>query len=87
MRKDHLRDGHIKDLKLIDDENEMYICSNCEELPFNELVERIKSHFGEDTDFSEITIESEYIHTECLAYDRYDPGDYGSYLVIRRNKK
>lgn len=28
-----------------------------------------------------------YIHTNCLYYDQYDPGDYTNYLKITRIKE
>jgi hypothetical protein len=31
---------------------------------------------------SQIDIEPQHIHTDCLGYDRYDPGDYTNYLAI-----
>lgn len=33
---------------------------------------------------ADIAITSEYIHTDCLGYDRYDPGDYTRFLKITK---
>ena len=32
----------------------------------------------------ELSIDSEYIHTHCLTYDCYDPGDYTNFLKISK---
>lgn len=29
-----------------------------------------------------LRISAEYIHTHCIGYDRYDPGDYSNFLRI-----
>lgn len=34
-----------------------------------------------------LRITSEYIHTHCLGYDLYDPGDYTNYLCIELVKE
>jgi hypothetical protein len=31
-----------------------------------------------------IVISSEYIHTDCIGYDRYDPGDYTKFITIEK---
>ena len=35
-------------------------------------------------DLAQIEIRAEYIHTECLGYDKYDAGDYTTYLCIKK---
>ena len=31
-----------------------------------------------------IVMSAEYIHTDCLTYDLYDPMDYTTFIIIRR---
>lgn len=38
-------------------------------------------------DFANIEIESEYIHTHALYYDRYDSSDYTNFIIITYNGK
>ena len=48
----------------------------------SELIEEAKKHFGERFVLSNMRIEPRHIHTNCIGYDVYDPGDYTHYLVI-----
>ena len=50
--------------------------------PLWEIIAKAKDKWGEEIDIGDICIESDYIHTHCLTYDRYDPGDYTRYLKI-----
>lgn len=34
----------------------------------------------------DISISSEYIHTECLTYDLYDPSDYTNFIILTKRK-
>lgn len=34
----------------------------------------------------DISITSEYIHTECLTYDLYDPSDYTNFIILTYRK-
>jgi hypothetical protein len=34
----------------------------------------------------EINIRSEYIHTDCITYDLYDPSDWTKYLCISADR-
>lgn len=67
------------------DDKTLYIACDTHEMPFSEMIEQIKSHFGEDSNLDDFTIEAEYRHVECIGYDAYDPSDYTNYLVIRKN--
>lgn len=50
---------------------------------YENLRSKIREKFGEDAYLrGNIKITSEYIHTDCLGYDRYDPGDYACFLKI-----
>lgn len=46
------------------------------------ILERARNKWGQDIDIEEIQIQAEYIHTECLGYDCYDPGDYTNYIRV-----
>jgi len=35
-------------------------------------------------DPNDILIEAEHIHTDCIGYDLYDPGDYTNFIRIGR---
>lgn len=48
-----------------------------------EMIEKIKEHFGTD-DLSLFEISAEYVHTDCLYYDKYDPNDYTKFIRITR---
>lgn len=67
------------------DETTLYIECQGRDIPFNEVLEQIKSHFGTDVDLETISISSDKIHTRCRHYDLYDSTDYDDYLVITRS--
>ena len=46
------------------------------------LIQKAREKWGEDISLEDIEITPEYIHTDCLGYDRYDPTDYTNYLRI-----
>lgn len=58
----------------------MYLChtNNMEE-----IWDKIQAKWPGIT-MDKIQIEAEYIHTDCLTYDRYDSGDWANYLVITK---
>ncbi len=72
--------GQIKDFWPDDDESTMYF-SNDETLEdiFDKACEKWPGILME-----ELKISSEYIHTSCLTYDRYDPSDWTNFLRISR---
>lgn len=85
MRQEYTREGtRIRAINLINDANELFIRTDYDSIPFIELIEKFHEHFGENADFNDFNIEAEYIHEDCLGYDKYDPGDYGHYIVITR---
>lgn len=75
--------GQIKDFQPDNDENTLYVAGS---MTFEELSEAIIAHFGDVTP-DQITIESEYIHTSCITYDLYDPGDYTNFIIIRKTQE
>lgn len=53
-------------------------------IPFGDMMEAIRGHFGEDVDLDSLEIGGEEIHTRCLGYDLYDSGDWDQYLIITK---
>lgn len=47
-----------------------------------DIIEKCRAKWP-DTSFEDIEIESEHIQFRCLGYDRYDPSDYGDFIVAR----
>lgn len=62
------------------------ICDGGQTMNFEELIERIKFHFGEEISLSSLDITSERMHTRSIYYDLYDPFDYDCYITITRKK-
>lgn len=52
----------------------------------SDIMERAREKWGDkvdgDSPFENVGIEAEYIHTDCLGYDRYDSSDYTKFLRI-----
>lgn len=46
------------------------------------IIEMAKEKWGEDVDLDYLHIEPEYIHTEAIDYDLYDPADWSNFLKI-----
>jgi hypothetical protein len=70
--------GQIKSFWPDDTENTIY---KSNEPSVFELLEDIKEKWP-DADLNDVIISSEYIHTDCLTYDRYDPLDYTEFVVV-----
>jgi hypothetical protein len=64
-----------------DDESTIYIESSAS---LADIQNRISEKWG-NINAREITIESEYIHTNCLTYDLYDANDWTKFIIIRLN--
>jgi len=69
-----------------DTETELYIPANYSGPSLRDLISRCKEKFP-NASFDDIEISAEHIHTDCLGYDRYDPGDYTNYIVATWKKK
>jgi len=63
-----------------DTDTEIYIAGECD---MEDILSRISKKWP-GAKLSEISIEADYIHTKCLGYDLYDPGDYTKFLLIKR---
>ncbi len=46
-----------------------------------ELIDKAQQKWP-GCDVTNLHIDSEYIHTHCIYYDRYDSGDYTNYITI-----
>lgn len=75
--------GQIKTFWPDDTETEMYIT---ESASLADIVGRCVQKWPGFL-FSDITIESKFIHTDCITYDLMDWGDYTNFLCITYNKK
>ena len=73
--------GQIRDFTPDDTKDEFYILGSAS---MEEIMNRAKQHFGENTWLNDISIRGERIHTRCLTYDLYDPSDYDDYLIISK---
>lgn len=51
-----------------------------------EIFLKATEKWGNDISLDDIDISSEYIQTDCIYYDRYDPMDYTNFIVITRNE-
>jgi hypothetical protein len=47
-----------------------------------DVIEKAKEHFGASFDMDKLVLSPEYIHTNCITYDQYDPSDYTRFLKI-----
>lgn len=74
--------GDIRDFWPDDTDTEFYISSGTS---IWHIIEMCKERWP-DTNFSDIEIAPDYIHTSCLTYDSYDQSDYTNFLIISRNK-
>lgn len=75
-------DGRIKSFWPDDNENTIYITG---EYSLGCILELIREKWGENVNMDNIHINSEYIHTNALGYDRYDPSDYTCFTVITKS--
>jgi len=66
-----------------DTEKEFYLNSNYTTCNLGYILELAREKWGVDIDIEKLGIEAEYIHTDCLGYDSYDPFDYNCYLRIQ----
>jgi len=76
------KDGSITNYWPDDNEDEIFLDNDVE---LSYMLERIKEKWPDAT-MEQITISSEYIHTNCLYYDLYDSGDWTHFIRISREK-
>lgn len=66
-----------------DTPTKLHIQTDYQSFSFAELMEAAKDHFGLNADeLDRIEISAERIHTRCVYYDLYDPGDYDNFIVL-----
>lgn len=84
MTYSYRNNGNIKDFWPDDDDKTIYIPSD---IPWSmqELIEKANQKWPH-IKMSDIEISSEKIHTHCLTYDRYDPGDYTNFIILSLSK-
>lgn len=71
--------GQITDFWPDDDDSTLWIEDGA---TLFEIQDRIHEKWGENMTSLEFRFTSEYVHTQCLGYDRYDPTDYTRFLRI-----
>jgi hypothetical protein len=80
------RDGGIRTFWPDDTDTEMYIPTDFwhgSPPIMADLLQKIYEKWA-DAALTQIQITSEHIHTDCLGYDLYDPGDYTTFIKITR---
>jgi len=60
------------------DENTIYLCGE----HYLEDLDRIAQDKWPHASMDDIQISTEYIQTDCLGYNQYDPGDYTCFIVL-----
>lgn len=80
------RDGSIRTYWPDDTENTLHIDGGglASATSLKELLEKATEKWP-GVSLDDITISAEHIHTDCLGYDLYDPGDYTEFIILRRN--
>lgn len=61
-----------------DTDNEFFIAR---EMDLPTILTKIKDKWP-NVPLDKIRIESEYIHTDCITYDLYDPSDYTNFIKV-----
>lgn len=83
----YTKDGSIRKYWPDNTETEYYRYSTGGD-SISDIIEYACNHFGCTKEFlmDNCTIEADYIHTDCLGYDRYDSSDYSNFIKITLNK-
>lgn len=63
-----------------DTDTEMYFSPGSANLGY--ILERAREKWGGEINIDELEIHADYIHTDCLGYDQYDPGDYTNFVRV-----
>ena len=82
----YYKDGSIRCFEPDNDDTTFYIpIYSGDDTTIDDIITRARDYFDHpDIYIDDITISAEYIHTRCLGYDQYDPGDYTNFLVIKK---
>lgn len=73
------RDGTIRTFWPDDTDKQFHLAAGTS---LSTIMEKVKEKWGQDVDFENIDVTGEHIHTDCLGYDSYDPGDYTDFVVV-----
>lgn len=68
-----------------DTDTEFYIATGGCSVDLGLVLERARDKWGQDIVIEDLRLQAEHIHTDCLGYDRYDPGDYTDYIRVECN--
>ena len=83
MGYSYRNNGGIRDFQPDNTDTEFFLNGEYDGYTLSDIIDRAIEYFGiEKFDLDKVTITPEYIHTECLGYDRYDPGDYTKFIRI-----
>ena len=70
-----------------DNDAETFHFRMCGECDIFEIMDAASRHFNNpNLSIEHVTFSAEYIHTDCIGYDLYDPSDYTIFMVIRLKK-
>lgn len=73
--------GLIKDFWPDDTDDSFYMAEGAS---MSHIMEMAMDKWGLDITIDDLIIMPEHIHTHCLTYDLYDPGDYDDFLCISK---
>lgn len=73
------RDGNIKTFWPDDTGTSFYIAAS---ETLDEIIIKCREKWGDGVDFTKIRVSPEQIHTDCLTYGTYDPGDWTDFLLV-----
>ncbi len=77
--------SEIRTFQPDDTDDEFYIATDWESVGLSEILEKIKEKWP-DLALSDVYIEAKHIHTDCLGFDSYDPGDWTNFICVSRKK-
>lgn len=75
--------GQIQTFWPDDTEDEFYLDYSTS---IKDILERIEAKWGKDIDPDKVQVGFDYIHTDCLTHDLYDPSDYTKFLRVSRSE-
>ncbi len=79
------RHGETKHFWPDDNEHEFWLKSDMQ--PSLAMILNMAKEKWPGIDPNDILIEAEKIHTDCIGYDLYDPGDYTNFIRISQSQK
>jgi hypothetical protein len=82
----YITNGSVECFEPDDTDTKMYLEVNNCHYSLTSILKAAQKKWPNATP-DDLIVESEYIHTDAITYDRYDPSDYKNYLVITYEKK